>query len=67
MGTASGFTIAAFNLGISGGSFLGGVLVVSAGVLATPWGGVTTAVVAHGIATVSLKRRAAHTKALAQV
>ncbi|WP_432855039.1 MFS transporter [Amycolatopsis sp. CA-161197] len=66
VGTASGFNIAAFNLGISGGSFLGGVLVQSAGVLSTPWGGVTMAVVALGIATVALKRRA-HTNALAQV
>ncbi|MFG1659907.1 MFS transporter [Micromonospora chersina] len=57
VGTASGFNIAAFNLGISGGSFLGGLIVQSSGVISTPWGGVVMAVVALGIATVVLKRR----------
>jgi DHA1 family inner membrane transport protein len=57
VGTASGFNIAAFNLGISGGSFLGGLIVRSSGVLSTPWGGVAMAVVALGIATVALGRR----------
>ncbi|WP_406736598.1 MFS transporter [Thioclava sp. GXIMD4215] len=46
VGTASGFNIAAFNLGISGASFLGGLIIEKAGVLATPWAAVGSAVIA---------------------
>jgi DHA1 family inner membrane transport protein len=47
VGTASGFNIAAFNLGISGASFIGGRLVAGPGsILVTPWASVSAAVVA---------------------
>jgi predicted MFS family arabinose efflux permease len=57
VGTASGFNIAAFNLGISGASFIGGVLVDGPGVLATPWAAITLAVVALLIVGWLLRQR----------
>jgi multidrug resistance protein len=47
--TASGLNIAAFNLGISLGSFVGGRVIVASGVDATPWGGVVMAIAAFGV------------------
>lgn len=41
MPTASGFNIAAFNLGISGTSFVGSRLVVEPGINATPWAAIS--------------------------
>jgi predicted MFS family arabinose efflux permease len=46
VGTASGFNIAAFNLGISGASFIGSMLVAGPGILVTPWASVSAAVIA---------------------
>ncbi|WP_018964048.1 MFS transporter [Ancylobacter sp. FA202] len=55
VGTASGFNIAAFNLGISGASFLGGMLVAGPGILTTPWAAVAAAVVALLIVQMGLR------------
>lgn len=44
--TASGFNIAAFNLGISAASAVGGALVAGPGVMATPWAAASAATVA---------------------
>lgn len=52
VGTASGFNIAAFNLGISAASFIGGLLVAGPGVLTTPW----AALVLAGIALLIVLR-----------
>lgn len=49
VGTASGFNIAAFNLGIAAASFVGGVLVAGPGLQATPWAALAAALVALGI------------------
>lgn len=46
VGTASGFNTASFNLGISGASFIGGVLISGPGVLATPWAAMALATIA---------------------
>ncbi|GAB3252806.1 MFS transporter [Chitinimonas naiadis] len=46
VGTASGLAIAAFNLGISGGSFLGGRLLASFGILSTPYAAIVMALFA---------------------
>jgi DHA1 family inner membrane transport protein len=59
VGTASGFNIAAFNLGISGGSFLGGLLLKGPGLLAAPYAAIAMAVVALLITSVVLRQRAA--------
>ncbi|RWR05580.1 MFS transporter [Paenirhodobacter populi] len=56
VGTASGFNIAAFNLGISGASFIGGLIVVRAGVPATPWAAVAATLVALAITQWGLRR-----------
>lgn len=48
--TASGMNIAAFNLGISFGSFIGGQLVAGPGLTTTPYAAIVMAVVALGIA-----------------
>jgi predicted MFS family arabinose efflux permease len=53
--TASGFNIAAFNLGISSGSFIGGQLLNGPGLLATPYASIAMAVVALAIATFALR------------
>jgi MFS transporter, DHA1 family, inner membrane transport protein len=55
LGTASGFNIAAFNLGISGGSFIGGQLLKGPGLLATPYAAIAMASVALLIAVVLLR------------
>ena len=55
LGTASGFNIAAFNLGISGGSFIGGQLLRGPGLLAAPYASIAMAVVALFIATALLR------------
>lgn len=57
VGTASGFNIAAFNLGISGASFIGGVLVEGPGVLTTPWAAVGLVVIALLIVGWLLRQR----------
>jgi DHA1 family inner membrane transport protein len=56
LGTASGFNIAAFNLGISSGSFIGGQLLKGPGLLATPYASIAMATIALLIATVALRR-----------
>jgi MFS transporter, DHA1 family, inner membrane transport protein len=55
LGTASGFNIAAFNLGISVGSFLGGQLLQGPGLLSTPYASIAMAIVALLIATATLR------------
>ncbi|MER9433136.1 hypothetical protein NKI67_32600 [Mesorhizobium sp. M0408] len=47
--TASGMNVSAFNLGISGGSFIGGRVVEGPGLTATPYAAIAFAVVALGI------------------
>lgn len=59
LGTASGFNIAAFNLGISSGSFVGGLLLKGPGLLAAPYAAIAMAVVALLIASVALRGRVA--------
>lgn len=59
VGTASGFNIAAFNLGISGASMIGGILVDGPGILATPWAAAALVAIALVIvAWLSRQRRA---------
>lgn len=57
VGTASGFNIAAFNLGIAGASFIGGVLVDGPGVLTTPWAAIALVVLALLIVGWLLRQR----------
>lgn len=57
VGTASGFNIAAFNLGIAGASFIGGVLVDGPGVLTTPWAAITLVALALLIVGWLLRQR----------
>ncbi|RZN33746.1 MFS transporter [Bradyrhizobium sp. Leo121] len=57
LGTASGFNIAAFNLGISGGSFIGGQLLEGPGLLMTPYASIAMAIIALLITTVALHRQ----------
>ncbi|WP_258179048.1 MFS transporter [Burkholderia multivorans] len=54
VGTAAGLNVATFNLGISGGSFLGGLTLAGVNVLTTVYAGVALAVV--GIAVVATYR-----------
>lgn len=56
VGTASGFNIAAFNLGISGASFLGGLLLDGPGVLTTPLAAIALVAVALAIVVWLLHR-----------
>lgn len=49
IGTASSFNIAAFNLGISSGSFIGGRLLEGPGLAATPYAAIVMALVALAI------------------
>lgn len=51
VGTASGMNIAAFNLGISSGSFIGGRLLDSVGLMATPYAAMAMAILALVIVT----------------
>lgn len=53
VGTASGLNIAAFNLGISGASFIGSLIVLQPGVQATPWAALVAALIALGLAWIS--------------
>jgi DHA1 family inner membrane transport protein len=55
LGTASGFNIAAFNLGISGGSFIGSLLLNGPGLLTTPYASIAMAMIALLIATIGLR------------
>ena len=57
IGTASGFNIAAFNLGISSGSFIGGRLLEGPGLLATPVAGISMALAALFLAAIALPSR----------
>jgi MFS transporter, DHA1 family, inner membrane transport protein len=57
LGTASGFNIAAFNLGISSGSFIGGELLKGPGLLTTPYASIAMASVALLIALLALGPR----------
>jgi MFS transporter, DHA1 family, inner membrane transport protein len=57
LGTASGFNIAAFNLGISSGSFIGGQLLEGPGLLVTPYTSIAMAIIALLIATIALRPR----------
>jgi DHA1 family inner membrane transport protein len=59
VGAASGFNIAAFNLGISGGSLIGGRVLSGSGVLSTPWAAVALALASAAVAGLALKARAA--------
>ncbi|WMY12189.1 MFS transporter [Paraburkholderia phenoliruptrix] len=54
VGTAAGLNVAAFNLGISGGSFLGGLTITGVSALTTVYAGVALAVV--GLVVVALYR-----------
>jgi predicted MFS family arabinose efflux permease len=54
LGTASGFNIAAFNLGIASASFIGGLLLQGPGLLATPYASIAMAIIALLIATFAL-------------
>lgn len=58
---ASGLNIAAFNLGIAGGAWLGGRIVASSGLMDTPWIGALVVLAAFAVTTWSgrLDRRAA--------
>ena len=58
---ASGLNIAAFNVGIAGGAWLGGIIVSRMGLLATPWIGALVVVGALLLTTMAgwLDRRAA--------
>ncbi|MFF3517960.1 MFS transporter [Streptomyces sp. NPDC002573] len=58
VGAASGFNIAAFNMGISGGSLIGGRVLAGSGVLSTPWAAVALALAAAAVAGLALKTRA---------
>lgn len=49
IGTASGFNIAAFNLGIAGASFIGGLIVAGPGLLITPWAALSATLIALAI------------------
>ncbi|MEY9161874.1 MFS transporter [Bradyrhizobium japonicum] len=66
LATASGFNIAAFNLGISSGSFLGGLLLRDAGLLATPYASIAMAAGALLIVAFALHPQPAITNAKAK-
>ena len=57
---ASGLNIAAFNIGIAGGAWLGGLIVADSGLMNTPWVGALVVLLALAITTWSgrLDRRA---------
>ncbi|NMG34707.1 MFS transporter [Azoarcus sp. TTM-91] len=48
---ASGLNIAAFNLGIAGGAWAGGLIVANAGLMHTPWVGALVVLLAFGLTT----------------
>jgi DHA1 family inner membrane transport protein len=49
VGTASGFNIAAFNLGVSAASFVGSILVAGPGILTTPWAALASTLIGLAI------------------
>jgi MFS transporter, DHA1 family, inner membrane transport protein len=55
--TASGLNVSAFNLGIFGGSFIGGRVVETSGLTATPYAAIAVALVALGITVLISKSR----------
>lgn len=57
---ASGLNIAAFNVGIAGGAWAGGLIVTQLGLMATPWIGALVVLGAFGLTTLAgrLDRRA---------
>jgi len=57
LATASGFNIAAFNLGISIGSLIGGQLLKGPGLLLTPYAAIAMSTTALLIATFTLRAR----------
>jgi MFS transporter, DHA1 family, inner membrane transport protein len=59
LATASGFNIAAFNLGISSASFIGARLLEGPGLLATPYASLAMAMIALLVAAVALRPVAA--------
>jgi predicted MFS family arabinose efflux permease len=66
LATASGFNIAAFNLGISSGSFIGGQILKGPGLLATPYASIVMAIIALLIATFALHPQPATVDAKAE-
>jgi predicted MFS family arabinose efflux permease len=50
---ASGLNIAAFNVGIAGGAWAGGLIVTQFGLLATPWIGALVVIGAFGLTTLA--------------
>lgn len=50
---ASGLNIAAFNVGIAGGAWAGGLIVTKFGLLATPWIGALVVIGAFGLTTLA--------------
>lgn len=61
VGVASGMNIAAFNLGVAGGSYAGGLIVTHLGLMHTPWIGALVVLAALGLTALSgaLDRRGA--------
>jgi multidrug resistance protein len=55
IGTASGMNIAAFNLGISSGSFIGGRLLEGPGLMTTPYAAIVTAVLALMVVVTAMR------------
>jgi predicted MFS family arabinose efflux permease len=55
IGTASGMNIAAFNLGISSGSFIGGRLLEGPGLITTPYAAIAMAAVALVLVVVAIR------------
>ncbi|MEH2513311.1 putative MFS family arabinose efflux permease [Nitrobacteraceae bacterium AZCC 1564] len=62
IGTASGFNIAAFNLGISAGSYIGGQLLQGPGLLTTPYASIAMAIIVLVITTFALRPQTAPAK-----
>ncbi|NIM40704.1 MAG: MFS transporter [Hydrogenophaga sp.] len=62
---ASGFNIAAFNLGIAGGAWAGGQVIAHLGLAHTPWIAALVTLAAYGLTVLSgrLDRRLPHTQA----
>jgi predicted MFS family arabinose efflux permease len=57
IGTASGMNIAAFNLGISSGSFIGGRLLEGPGLMTTPYAAIVMAVLALILVVTAMRQR----------
>jgi DHA1 family inner membrane transport protein len=67
VGAASGFNIAAFNLGISGGSLIGGRVLDSVGVLSTPWAAIALSVTATAVTGALLRTHAVRPAPMEQI